>query len=124
VQQHTHLFKALCLNILQYPLTQGFLHSSLRVPQVKGLSLSRWRPRTTTMSPPVEVFSAAELPHRVQYNVFGRKRKGGNIDLEKCELLEMLQYSCEVSGGSHGHHSRDATIICQPIERLFRRYVL
>lgn len=69
------------------------------------------------MSPPVETFSATELPDRVQVNTQGRRRKGGNIELQKCELLEMLQYECEVENAAR----KDSQVICRPVERLFRR---
>ncbi|KKA23261.1 hypothetical protein T310_2686 [Rasamsonia emersonii CBS 393.64] len=49
------------------------------------------------MAPLVPVFSATDLPDRVQivHSAFKEKRrKGEPIDLEKCALLEMVQYSC------------------------------
>ena len=79
------------------------------------------------MSPPVEIWPASELPIRIQDDALGRRRKPaagqkGDIDLEKCELLEMIQYSCIVEGATDAErHSKDARIICRPVERWFRR---
>ncbi|CRG88411.1 hypothetical protein PISL3812_05441 [Talaromyces islandicus] len=49
------------------------------------------------MAPLVPVFSTDDLPDRVQFVRSGfkeKRRKGGNVDLEKCDLMEMVQYSC------------------------------
>jgi hypothetical protein len=71
------------------------------------------------MTPPVEVFPAFELPSRVQVTTKGKRRKD-NIDLEKCELLQIMQYECNIQDTK----VRDSPIICEPIQRLFRRYGL
>jgi hypothetical protein len=74
------------------------------------------------MVPPSEVFQPAELPDRVQVNAVGKRRKtsdGQKIDLRKCELLELVQYSCTVEQP----RMRDAPIKCWPVQRLFRKYV-
>lgn len=77
---------------------------------------------TNKMAPPVEPFAAAELPTRVLGDVNGKRRKGiEGLDLEKCEILEILQYSCVVEGSERGQVVRDSRVICKPIERLFRR---
>ena len=79
------------------------------------------------MAPPVERWPATELPVRIQGDVVGKRRKllarqRGEIDLEKCELLEMVQYSCIVEGATDAErHRKDARVVCTPIERLFRR---
>jgi hypothetical protein len=79
------------------------------------------------MSPPVEGWSASELPRRIQADVHGRRRKGGDgkggdVELEKCELLEMLQYNCVVEGRTEAErYNRDARVVCRPVERWFRR---
>ncbi|OBT86087.1 hypothetical protein VE02_05713 [Pseudogymnoascus sp. 03VT05] len=74
------------------------------------------------MSPPVEPFSAAELPTRVLGDVNGKRRKGiEGLKLEECEMLEILQYSCVVEGYEKGEVTRESRVICKPIERLFRR---
>ena len=70
------------------------------------------------MAPPVEAFQASELPERVQITALGRRRKEP-VDLEKCELLEMVQYSCWLEGGKR---SQQADIKCEPIVRAFRKY--
>jgi len=76
------------------------------------------------MPPPVERWPASELPLRIQATLDGRRRKGGNVELEKCELLEMLQYNCVVEGKSESkRYSREARVVCRPVERWFRRYV-
>jgi hypothetical protein len=71
------------------------------------------------MAPPTEAFPAAELPYRVQITTQGKRRKGGDIDLKKCELLEMVQYSCLVAG-EQTRRSRQP-VRCYPIVRLFRK---
>lgn len=69
------------------------------------------------MAPPVEAFHASELSERVQITVQGRRRKKA-VDLGKCELLEMVQYSCYLEGGKKG---QPPNIKCEPIVRAFRR---
>ncbi|EXU98619.1 hypothetical protein X797_008333 [Metarhizium robertsii] len=76
------------------------------------------------MTPPCHSFPASELPARIQLDVHGRRRKpapGANskIDLSACELLQMLQYKCEVQRPL----SRESAVQCFPVDRLFRRYV-
>ncbi|KFX90327.1 hypothetical protein V495_06212 [Pseudogymnoascus sp. VKM F-4514 (FW-929)] len=73
------------------------------------------------MAPPVEAWTADQLPTRVMGDVHDRRRKGGDIDLAKCEMLEMLQYSCVVEGSERGEHTRESVVRCTPIARLFRR---
>ena len=45
------------------------------------------------------------------------KRKGFDGSLKGCELLEMLQYKCEVEKPV----TRESVTRCWPIERMFRR---
>jgi hypothetical protein len=71
------------------------------------------------MAPPIEIWSASELPDRVQVTMKGRLRKD-QIELQDCELLEMLQYECTVQDG---RRDREAAVVCRPVERLFRRLV-
>ncbi|KFY70491.1 hypothetical protein V499_09128 [Pseudogymnoascus sp. VKM F-103] len=74
------------------------------------------------MSPPVETFSAAELPTRVLGDVNGKRRKGiEGLKLEECEMLEILQYSCVIQGYEKGEVTRESIVQCTPIARLFRR---
>lgn len=70
------------------------------------------------MSPPVESFPAFELADRVQVTMRNRRRKK-LVDLHKCELMEMVQYSCEVEKDKGG----GSVIKCEPLVRLFRRWV-
>lgn len=64
------------------------------------------------MGPPIEGFPASELETRVNMLPNGRRRKGGDIEISKGELLELVQYSCEPKGN---------VIQCQQIVKLFRR---
>ena len=64
------------------------------------------------MGPPVESFPTSELAMRVNILPNGRRRKGGDIELSRCELLELVQYSCHLKGD---------VIQCEPIVKLFRR---
>ena len=68
------------------------------------------------MAPPVETFPASELPYRIQISANGKRRKGQDIKLDECELMEMVQYSCWLDGPK-----KDITI-CKPIVKLFRKY--
>lgn len=70
------------------------------------------------MAPPIEAFPVSELEERVNVHSNGRRKKGGDIDLRKCELLELVQYEC----GLKGHEKdRRAVIQCGPVIKLFRR---
>jgi hypothetical protein len=70
-----------------------------------------------TMTPPVESWPVRELEDRVLGNEKGRRRKGFAGDLGKCQLLELLQYSCEVERPV----TRESRTRCWPVERLFRK---
>ena len=70
------------------------------------------------MAPPVEEFPVSELENRVNVQSNGRRRKGGDIDLRKCELLELVQYECGLEGDEK---DRDSVIVCAPVVKLFRR---
>ena len=72
------------------------------------------------MAPLIESFPPSQLEWRVQQLPNGKRRKGEDIDLEKCELLEMVQYSCVVAEKDGGQ----ARVKCYSIERLFRKYVV
>jgi len=72
------------------------------------------------MSPPIEEWPAHQLPDRVMALPNGKRRKR-NVDLEKCALMELVQYSCnprEVPG------KKRTVIHCEPIVRTFRKYVV
>jgi len=73
------------------------------------------------MTPPCHSFSSSDLSREIQVDVHGRARKvigGGAIDLQRCELLAMLQYHCSVD---HPEQS-SSPVRCWPVKRLFRRY--
>lgn len=75
------------------------------------------------MAPLVPIFSTEDLPHRVQITHRGfkeKRRKGEPIDLTKCELMELVQYSCNPP--EEGLQA-PGVIKCKPIVRLFRRFV-
>lgn len=70
------------------------------------------------MAPLVPIFPASTLPERVNIvtkNFKEKHRKGPSIELEKCQLLEMLQYSCQPP-------QMGSAPVCTPIVRWFRRY--
>ncbi|RAH66867.1 uncharacterized protein BO66DRAFT_394380 [Aspergillus aculeatinus CBS 121060] len=73
------------------------------------------------MAPLVPVFHAETLPEHVNIstkNFQEKRRKGGPVELEKCQLLEMVQYSCNPPQGGI---PKPGVIVCQPVVRLFRR---
>ena len=70
------------------------------------------------MAPPIEAFPVSELEYRINIQSNGRRRKGGDIDLRKCELLEIVQYECGLKGRER---DRMAVIQCAPVVKLFRR---
>jgi len=63
------------------------------------------------MPPPVESWDVRELPDRVLGDVAGMRRKGFKGDLRKCELLEMLQYTCEVEKPVTKQSARTKTVV-------------
>ncbi|KAF3390328.1 hypothetical protein F1880_009409 [Penicillium rolfsii] len=78
-------------------------------------------PNSSVMAPLCQVFHAEELPHRVntiQHNFKDKRRKGPAVNLKECQLLEMVQYSCNPP--SEGI-PQPGVVKCQPITRLFRR---
>ena len=70
------------------------------------------------MAPPVEAFPVSELEDRINVQLNGRRRKGGDIDLRKCELLELVQYECVPK---RTEKERRSIIQCEPVVKLFRR---
>ncbi|KAE8329380.1 hypothetical protein BDV39DRAFT_47390 [Aspergillus sergii] len=73
------------------------------------------------MAPLVPIFSAETLPDHVSIvrkNFQERRRKGGPVELEKCKLMEMVQYSCNPP--QDGIPAR-GVVVCKPVVRLFRR---
>ena len=71
------------------------------------------------MAPPIEAFPISELEDRINVQPNGRRRKGEDIDLRKCELLELVQYECRLKGSEK---DRRSIIQCAPMVKLFRRY--
>ena len=71
------------------------------------------------MAPPIEAFPVSELEKRVNVQSNGRRKKGGDIDLRKCELLELVQYECGLRGSEK---DRRSVIQCAPVVKLFRRW--
>ena len=71
------------------------------------------------MAPPIEAFPISELEDRINVQSNGRRRKGKDIDLRKCELLELVQYECGLKGSEK---DRRSIIQCEPMVKLFRRY--
>ena len=71
------------------------------------------------MAPPVEAFPVSELENRINIQLNGRRRKGGDIDLRKCDLLELVQYECDLKAMEKDGRS---IIQCEPVVKLFRRY--
>lgn len=70
------------------------------------------------MTPPIEAFPTSELEQRINVQSNGRRRKGGDIDLGNCELLQLVQYRCHVKEKEKGQRS---FIHCSPVVKLFRR---
>ncbi|KAJ5299995.1 hypothetical protein N7476_011552 [Penicillium atrosanguineum] len=73
------------------------------------------------MAPLVPVFSAETLHDHVnitQRNFQDKRRKGPEINLKECALLEMMQYSCNPPSGEI---PQPGVITCKPVVRLFRR---
>ncbi len=70
------------------------------------------------MAPPIEAFPVSELEERVNIQLNGRRKKGEDIDLRKCKLLELVQYECGLRGNEK---DRRAVIQCAPVVKLFRR---
>lgn len=75
------------------------------------------------MPPLTRTFPASELPEQVQLNALGKRRKhdppAREVVLEACELLKMVQYSCEIQEPV----TRASPVKCFPFGRLYRRSV-
>ena len=72
------------------------------------------------MAPPCRSFPASQLPEEVQLNAQGRKRKlpgGADVDLNRCELLSMTQYTCSTEAPERP----ESPVVCWTVVRLFRR---
>lgn len=73
------------------------------------------------MPPPQTAFPASELPTRVQRTAQNKVRKT-KVELNDCELKHMVQYSCLME--EDDRPGRKSEVVCTPIVRLFRRYVM
>jgi hypothetical protein len=80
------------------------------------------------MAPPTPVFPVSKLENRIQYHTVDfkeKRRKARNFDLETCELLELVQYSCttlkEQSERAVAGEPNPGRMDCYPFVRLFRR---
>ncbi|KAJ5593944.1 uncharacterized protein N7459_000152 [Penicillium hispanicum] len=73
------------------------------------------------MAPLVPVFTAETLPdhvNTVRRNFQEKRRKGEQVNLKECPLLEMMQYSCNPPSEEI---PQPGVIVCKPVVRLFRR---
>ncbi|CAI7657227.1 unnamed protein product [Penicillium manginii] len=73
------------------------------------------------MAPLVPCFNAETLPEHVntiKRNFQDKRRKGPDVNLKECQLLEMLQYSCNPP---QEEIPKPGVIVCKPVVRLFRR---
>lgn len=107
----------------RHSLTSSRLVSSTAPSSLLPIAASITPESIQNMTPPCHSFPAAELPAKVQQDARGRRRKldgdARRVDLAACELLQMLQYKCEVRRPL----SRDSPVQCFAVDRLFRRYV-
>ncbi|RMZ03917.1 hypothetical protein D0860_06589 [Hortaea werneckii] len=71
------------------------------------------------MAPMVETFHPARLQQHAQYLPNGKARKP-SVELKDCDLKELIQYECNLSGPRESPRSK---IVCEPILKLFRQYV-
>ena len=69
------------------------------------------------MAPPVKTFHPAHLTQNFNVRPDGKVRKQP-MDLQQCELKEMVQYFCDLDGPKEDPRSK---VVCQPVLRLFRK---
>ncbi|KAL3432711.1 hypothetical protein BDV09DRAFT_197476 [Aspergillus tetrazonus] len=73
------------------------------------------------MAPLVPLFDVEKLPEHVNIVTKNfhqeKRRKGGAVDLEKCKLMEMVQYSCNPPPKPPG----PGVVVCNQVVRLFRK---
>ncbi|EME82957.1 uncharacterized protein MYCFIDRAFT_35795 [Pseudocercospora fijiensis CIRAD86] len=70
------------------------------------------------MPPLVEAFHASELTDKINALPSGKRRKPQIKNLQDCELKELIQYNCELSGPRNDPKSK---VVCEPVFRLFRQ---
>jgi hypothetical protein len=114
------------LNALTEPTIPIFSYEALdtsRDPSCNQPFVQRTR-ENQPMAPLVPFFSAGALPDHVNIVTKNfheeKRRKGGAIELEKCKLLEMVQYSCNPPQDGI---PQPGVVVCKPVVRLFRRFV-
>jgi len=80
------------------------------------------------MAPPLASFPLGDLEKHVRYrnvNFKAKRRKFRDFDLETCELLELVQYSCtsmkEQAERAPSKVPNSDQLECFPFIRLFRR---
>lgn len=70
------------------------------------------------MAPELESFHCSELLEHIHTLPNGKRRKGPAINLNDCELMELVQYECRLKGKPK---SAESVIQCFPLTKLFRR---
>jgi|SRR5271170_8244955 len=80
------------------------------------------------MAPPTTLFPVSELESKVQVtsvNFKEKRRKIQDFDLERCELFELVQYSCttlqQTMQQALTSERGNTRMECMPFVRLFRR---
>src|SRR5271167_4401793 len=80
------------------------------------------------MAPPTTLFPVSELESKVQVtsvNFKEKRRKIQDFDLERCELFELVQYSCttlqQTMQQALTSERGNTRMECMPFIRLFRR---
>ncbi|KAJ5588050.1 hypothetical protein N7537_010728 [Penicillium hordei] len=76
------------------------------------------------MAPLVPIFSADSLPdhvNTVRRNFQEKRRKGEQVNLKDCPLLEMTQFSCNPPQNGV---PEPGVVVCEPVVRLFRRKLI
>ena len=72
------------------------------------------------MAPPESSFPPSELQHHINKLPNGKRRKDEDIDLKKCDLVELVQYDCPLAKDPK---TGETVIRCSPVVKLFRRWV-
>jgi hypothetical protein len=70
---------------------------------------------------PLASFPVSDLPERMKLKSNGKLRKPFLQDLERCKLMELVQYECDVKRRAAESGKRTEYIECLPLVRLFRR---
>lgn len=108
----THL-SSLLVNSHQLLLSASFITFPITFfshPPITGMA---------QIGPATISFPSSELPKYINQTEKGQYRKPP-VDLEKCKLMEMTQYRCDVQG----RDKKTSVTVCKPMLRLFRRCVV